>query len=301
MFSSHCLLGSVNCQFSTLRKKEVLVLNKDRIELAVQSLPNAKRVLFGEDFPSIASKQDDLSRSFAKNLGWASRPSKRRRSSQCLPPKGKDLLPVPNVNTKVPVQKTGVPFGPPNPRQKNRRTHSQVEGNNLQPSNSQHWVRLQDSVTLRTSSVLSTGYKFLPRESPRHIRRGGESPCQRRHSPCLLHERGLSQSSIRDFKEVWNLLARNRPEFSVKVRGNSYFKWRISLPLSPCFKEGTSWPLWIERTHTCRFLSTGSPHPGSSFQEVQQHTAMAVTLLELLPSNAPNTSAYENSRPPSLP
>ena len=161
MFSSHCLLGSVNCQFSTLRKKEVLVLNKDRIELAVQSLPNAKRVLFGEDFPSIASKQDDLSRSFAKNLGWASRPSKRRRPSQCLPPKGKDLLPVPNVNTKVPVQKTGVPFGPPNPRQKNRRTHSQVEGNNLQPSNSQHWVRLQDSVTLRTSSVLSTGYKPL--------------------------------------------------------------------------------------------------------------------------------------------
>lgn len=69
MFSSHCLLGSVNCQFSTLRKKEVLVLNKDRIELAVQSLPNAKRVLFWEDFPSIASKQDDLSRSFAKNLG----------------------------------------------------------------------------------------------------------------------------------------------------------------------------------------------------------------------------------------
>lgn len=301
MFSSHCLLGSVNCQFSTLRKKEVLVLNKDRIELAVQSLPNAKRVLFGEDFPSIASKQDDLSRSFAKNLGWASRPSKRRRPSQCLSPKGKDLLPVPNVNTKVPVQKTGVPFGPPNPRQKNRRTHSQVEGNNLQPSNSQHWVRLQDSVTLRTSSVLSTGYKPLPRERPRHIRRGGESPCQRRHSPCLPHERGLSQSSIRDFKEVWNLLARNRPEFSVKVRENSYFKRRISLPLSPCFKEGTLWPLWIERTHTCRFLSTGSPHPGSSFQEVQQHTAMAVTLLELLPSNAPNTSAYENSRPPSFP
>ena len=301
MFSSHCLLGSVNCQFSTLRKKEVLVLNKDRIELAVQSLPNAKRVLFGEDFPSIASKRDDLSRSFAKNLGWASRPSKRRRPSQCLRPKGKDLLPVPNVNTKVPVQKTGVPFGPPNPRQKNRRTHSQVEGNNLQPSNSQHWVRLQDSVTLRTSSVLSTGYKPLPRERPRHIRRGGESPCQRRHSPCLPHERGLSQSSIRDFKEVWNLLARNRPEFSVKVRENSYFKRRISLPLSPCFKEGTLWPLWIERTHTCRFLSTGSPHPGSSFQEVQQHTAMAVTLLELLPSNAPNTSAYENSRPPSFP
>ena len=142
--------------------------------------------------------------------------------------------------------------------------------------------------------------------------------------------RGLSQSSIRDFKKGWNLLARNRPEFSEQVRGNS---------------EGTSWPLWIERTHTCRFLSTGSPkrfysssgeanamlfkasvwfkyrskgfgqtlktssillsqmgcscdplsgwllYPGS-FQEVQQHTAMAVTLLELLPSKAPNTSAY---------
>lgn len=108
---------------------------------------------------------------------------------------------MPNVNTKVPVQKTGVPFGPPNPRQKNRRTHSQVEGNNLQPCNSQHWVRLQHSVTLRTSSVLSTGYKPLPRERPRHICRGGESPCQRRQSPCLPHERGLSQSSIRDSKK----------------------------------------------------------------------------------------------------
>lgn len=54
---------------------------------------------------------------------------------------------------------------------------------------------------MRTSSVLSTGYKPLPRERPRHICRGGESPCQRRHSPCLPHERGLSQSSIRDSKK----------------------------------------------------------------------------------------------------
>lgn len=238
MFSSHCLLGSVNCQFSTLRKKEVLVLNKDRIGLAVQSLPNAKRVLFGKDFPSIASKQDDISRSFAKNLGWASRPSKRPRPSQCVPPKGKGLLPVPNVNTKVPVQKTGVPFGLPNPRQENRRIHSQVEGNNLQPSSSQLWVRLQDSVTLRTSSVLSTGYKPLPRERPRHILRSGESPCQRRHSPCLPHERGLSRSSIRDFKKVWNLLTRNRREFSEQVRGNSYFKMENISSLKSLFQRG---------------------------------------------------------------
>jgi hypothetical protein len=64
-----CLLGSANTQLSILRRKKVLAsINKSKIELATQPLPNAKKLLFGEDFPSIASKEAELSRGLAKNL-----------------------------------------------------------------------------------------------------------------------------------------------------------------------------------------------------------------------------------------
>jgi hypothetical protein len=60
--------GSANTQLSILRRKKVLAINKSKIELATQPLPNAKKLLFGEDFPSIASKEAELSRGLAKNL-----------------------------------------------------------------------------------------------------------------------------------------------------------------------------------------------------------------------------------------
>jgi len=84
---SLCLLGSANFQFSALRRRKILVaINKGKIGLADQPLPNAKRLLFGDDFPSIASKQADLSRGLAKNLGAASQPAKRPRSGTLRPP-----------------------------------------------------------------------------------------------------------------------------------------------------------------------------------------------------------------------
>ena len=47
---SICSLGSVNFYFSALRRMKILVaINKDKIGLADQSLPNAKRMLFGDD------------------------------------------------------------------------------------------------------------------------------------------------------------------------------------------------------------------------------------------------------------
>ena len=71
-----CLLGSANHQMSVLRRKKVLAnINKDKLNLAEQPLPNAKRHLFGEDFPSVASKQAELSRGLAKNLSKFSKPS----------------------------------------------------------------------------------------------------------------------------------------------------------------------------------------------------------------------------------
>ena len=66
---SLCLLGSANTQLSILRRKKILAsINKSKIELATQPLTNAKRWLFGDDFPSIASKEAELSRGLAKNL-----------------------------------------------------------------------------------------------------------------------------------------------------------------------------------------------------------------------------------------
>ncbi|CAB4016146.1 Hypothetical predicted protein [Paramuricea clavata] len=66
---SLCLVGSANSQLSVLRRKKVLAsINKSKIDLANQPLPNAQRWLFGDDFPSIASKEAELSRGLAKNL-----------------------------------------------------------------------------------------------------------------------------------------------------------------------------------------------------------------------------------------
>ena len=68
-----CLLGSANHQLSVLRRKKVLAkVNKNKIGLADQCLPNVKRSLFGDDFPSIASKEADLSSRLAKNLAHTS-------------------------------------------------------------------------------------------------------------------------------------------------------------------------------------------------------------------------------------
>lgn len=56
------------------KKKSLAAIYKDKIGLADQSLPNASRMLFGDDFPT---KQADLSRGLAKNLALSSRPGKR--------------------------------------------------------------------------------------------------------------------------------------------------------------------------------------------------------------------------------
>ena len=81
-----CLLGSANTQLSILRRKKVLAsINKGKIDLANHPLPNAKKWLFGDDFPSIASKEAELSRGLAKNLAPASskaRPQTSRSSNQ---------------------------------------------------------------------------------------------------------------------------------------------------------------------------------------------------------------------------
>ena len=74
-----CLLGSANYQLSCLRRQRILsAINTSKINLADQPLPNAKGWLFGDDFPSIASKQAELSRGLAKNLNQSSNKGKAK-------------------------------------------------------------------------------------------------------------------------------------------------------------------------------------------------------------------------------
>ena len=88
---SLCLLGSANFLFSALRRRKILVaMNKDKIGLVDQPLPNAKRLPFGDDFPSIASKQAHLSRGLEKNLRAASHPARRPPSGSSRPPNKAD-------------------------------------------------------------------------------------------------------------------------------------------------------------------------------------------------------------------
>ena len=52
-----------------LRRKKVLPhINKEKISLADQPLPNTKHILFGEDFLFVASKQAELPCSLAKSF-----------------------------------------------------------------------------------------------------------------------------------------------------------------------------------------------------------------------------------------
>jgi len=77
-----CLVGSANAQLSILRWRRVLAaINCSRTNLAELPLPNAKSWLFGDDFPSLASKQAELSRGLAKNLAQTTGKSFSRRSN----------------------------------------------------------------------------------------------------------------------------------------------------------------------------------------------------------------------------
>ena len=80
-----CLLSSVNAPLSILRSRQQRVLaatNRSRINLAEVPLPNAKSGLFGDDFPSLASKEAELSRDLTKNQAQSTGKSFPRRISK---------------------------------------------------------------------------------------------------------------------------------------------------------------------------------------------------------------------------
>ena len=96
-----CLLGSANTQLSILRRQRVLAgINRSRTNLAELPLPNAKSWLFGDVFPSLASKQAELSRGLTKNLAQTTEKSFSRRSSQPQS-KHRDTSPLTSINPMV--------------------------------------------------------------------------------------------------------------------------------------------------------------------------------------------------------
>ena len=110
-------------------------MKRSRINIAELPLPNAKSWLFGDDFPSLASKQAELSRGLTKNLAQSAGKSFPRRSnssqSQSRPRvdtfnkyQSTRYSNPPNLNkiTKVLVQTTGL-FR--SPHQKGRQPDSQ--------------------------------------------------------------------------------------------------------------------------------------------------------------------------------
>ena len=124
------------------------------------------------------------------------------------------------------VQKTGVPFVPPNRRQKNRLIHRQLEGNNLRSRHPQHCFRLQNSVALQTSSIFHTSCKSQPSKCSPHRFRGGEPPHQGgycRNPPPPPHKRRFLQSFVPSPQEGWNFSTCDRLEFPEQVRGKLSF------------------------------------------------------------------------------
>ena len=131
-----CLLGSANHQLSVLRRKKVLAnINKEKIGLADQPLPYAKRFLFGEFFPSVASKPAELSHGLAKNLSNAQKHKNKVFKNLGSPRTGNDLrLQVTSLSTRQTDQKTIGPFAPARaPQTKTQQLLTEVKGNNFRP------------------------------------------------------------------------------------------------------------------------------------------------------------------------
>ena len=96
-------------------------------------MPNG--FLFGEDFPSVASKQAELSHSLAKNLSNVQKHKNKVFNNLGSPRTGNDLRPqVTSLSTSQTDQKTIGPFAPARaPQTKTQQLLRVVKGNNFRP------------------------------------------------------------------------------------------------------------------------------------------------------------------------
>ena len=157
-----------------LRRKKVLAnINKEKISLADQPLPNAKRFLFGEDFPTVASKQAELSRGLAKNLSNSQKPKQTFQKS-AKPRTGNALRPqVTSLSTRETNQKTIGPFAPTRaPQTKTQQLLREVEGNHFRSRNLTCCVGISNPFPVCSCSLTRSSYKmFRFNSSPRSLLR----------------------------------------------------------------------------------------------------------------------------------
>ena len=130
-----CLLGSTNHHMSVLWRKKVLAnINKDKISLAEQPLPNAKRFLFGEDFPPLLQNKLTSLVALPRTYQMFQNPDNLTRNLG--PPRiGHALRPqVPFLSTRQTGQKTIGPFVlKRDPQTKTQHLISKVETNYFRP------------------------------------------------------------------------------------------------------------------------------------------------------------------------
>ena len=188
-----CLLGSANTQLSTLRRKKILAsINKSKIDLATQPLPNAKKWLFGDDFPSIASKEEELSRGLAKNLAPKLDKSKTTygsRDSRYVTTSSNNSSTIPKNGKYQNFRQKQKFFGPPGSQQGSCETpsvHRTMEEHNFRPCGFRNCYRSKHSFSLCSFSKVTTGDKNS----------SGVIPTFRAGSPKLAGERGNMQSPV---------------------------------------------------------------------------------------------------------
>ena len=185
-----CLLGSANHQLSVLRRKKVLAnINKEKISLADQPLPNAKRFLFGEDFPSVVSKQAERSHGLGKNLSNAQKPKQSFQKSGIT--KDRQRAETTGNFSKYQInrpKKTIGPFAPTRaPQTKTQQLLREVERNNFRPRNLTCCVGMSNPFPLCTCSVTCSSSKMF---------RFNSSPCRCRSEQTPVNRQYPFQKKI---------------------------------------------------------------------------------------------------------
>ena len=201
---------------------------------------NAKRFLFGEDFPSVASKQAELSRGLAKNVSTVSNLGNPSRN---LASTGTEIAPnprVPLLSTKQPVQKTFGPFVLTRDTQtKTQPILRKMETYNVRPRNLNSCVRMSNPLPLASLSVTGSSYKMFRFNSSLHRLRGKQPPFSGSNKNIPL------QSTVFSPKKGRNLSPSNRPESSQQVCGKLSFPNRNYFSQNS-LKEGGLHDMYID-------------------------------------------------------
>ena len=223
-----CLLGSANTQLSILRRQRVLAtINRSRTNLAELPLPNAKSWLFGDDFPSLASKQAELSRGLTKNLVQSTGKCFPRCSSQPQS-KHRDTFnkyqstgysnPSTSQITKGHVQKRG--FFVPLPRRdasQTLRLHSVLENPNIGPTDPLNCFRLQDKLLQNPFSKICTIYPNIGLGGAPYIPGSERVIPQRGHTTDPFYQRRFLQPPISCSQKGRIYASGDRPKFFEQI------------------------------------------------------------------------------------